>query len=70
MWFEILPGMSVMGACLLIPRVATAHIHKFTNGVKEKRVAYCSYQWTLMERERQVSGTHRYYVSKDLENID
>ncbi|XP_006904747.1 NADH dehydrogenase [ubiquinone] 1 alpha subcomplex subunit 1 [Pteropus alecto] len=70
MWFEILPGIAVMGVCLLIPGVATAHIHRFTNGGKEKRVAYYSHQWTLMERDRRVSGVNRYYVSKGLENID
>ncbi|KAM7147595.1 NADH dehydrogenase [ubiquinone] 1 alpha subcomplex subunit 1-like [Molossus nigricans] len=37
---------------------------------KEKRVAYYSYQWTLMERDKQVSGVNCYYVSKGLENID
>ncbi|XP_019523408.1 PREDICTED: NADH dehydrogenase [ubiquinone] 1 alpha subcomplex subunit 1 [Hipposideros armiger] len=70
MWFEILPGIAVMGACLLIPGVATAYIHRFTSGGKEKRVAYYSYQWTLMERDKRISGVNRYYVSKGLENID
>ncbi|XP_024422489.1 NADH dehydrogenase [ubiquinone] 1 alpha subcomplex subunit 1 [Desmodus rotundus] len=70
MWFEILPGMAVMGVCLLIPGIATAHIHRYCNGNKEKRVAYFPYQWHLMERDRRVSGVNRYYVSKGLENID
>lgn len=70
MWFEILPGIAVMAACLFIPGMATAHIHKFTNGGKEKRVAHFSYQWNLMERDRCISGVNRYHVTKGLENID
>lgn len=70
MWFEILPGIAVMGVCLILPGIATAQIHKFSNGSKEKRVAYYSYQWSLMERDRRVSGVNRSYVSKGLENID
>ncbi|NP_001126749.1 NADH dehydrogenase [ubiquinone] 1 alpha subcomplex subunit 1 [Pongo abelii] len=70
MWFEILPGLSVMGVCLLIPGLATAYIHKFTHGGKEKRVAYFGYHWNLMERDRRISGVDRYCVSKGLENID
>uniref|UniRef100_A0A8C7C9T5 NADH dehydrogenase [ubiquinone] 1 alpha subcomplex subunit 1 n=1 Tax=Neovison vison TaxID=452646 RepID=A0A8C7C9T5_NEOVI len=70
MWFEILPGIGVMAVCLVIPSIATAHIHRFTNGGKEKRVAYYPYQWSLMQRDRRVSGVDRYYVSKGLENID
>lgn len=34
MWYEILPGFAIMTACLIIPGVATAQIHKFTNGGK------------------------------------
>ena len=34
MWYEILPGLAVMTVCLIIPGVATAQIHKFTNGGK------------------------------------
>ncbi|KAG3272823.1 NADH dehydrogenase [ubiquinone] 1 alpha subcomplex subunit 1 [Ictidomys tridecemlineatus] len=70
MWFEILPGLGIMGACLLIPGVATVYIHRFTNGGKEKRVAHFHYQWSLMERDRRISGVNRYYKSKGLENID
>ncbi|XP_037672769.1 NADH dehydrogenase [ubiquinone] 1 alpha subcomplex subunit 1-like [Choloepus didactylus] len=70
MWLEILPGLAIMGVCLLIPGVATVNIHKFTNGGKEKRVAHYSYQWSLMERDRWISGVNCYYVSKGLENID
>lgn len=33
MWFEILPGISVMGTCFLIPGVAT--LRRFTNEGKE-----------------------------------
>lgn len=38
MWFEILPGMAVMGVCLLIPGIATAHIHRYCNGNKVRRL--------------------------------
>ena len=38
MWFEILPGMAVMAVCLLIPGVATARIHRFTNGGKVRQL--------------------------------
>ncbi|KAM9577257.1 NADH dehydrogenase [ubiquinone] 1 alpha subcomplex subunit 1 [Trichechus inunguis] len=70
MWFEILPGIAVMTTCLLIPGVITAHMHKFSHGGKEKRIAHFPYQWSLMERDRRVSGVNCYYVSKGLENID
>ncbi|XP_060026767.1 NADH dehydrogenase [ubiquinone] 1 alpha subcomplex subunit 1-like [Lagenorhynchus albirostris] len=70
MWFEILPRIAIMAACLFIPGMATARIHRFTNGGKAKRVAHYSYQWNLMERDRRISGVNRYYVSKGLENID
>ncbi|XP_036160339.1 NADH dehydrogenase [ubiquinone] 1 alpha subcomplex subunit 1-like [Myotis myotis] len=70
MWFEFLPRLAVMGVCLLIPGIATAHIHRFSNGGKEKRVACYSYQWSLMERDGRMSGVNRYYVSKGLEDID
>ena len=49
MWLEVLPGIAVMGMCLFIPEMATAHIHRFSNRGKEKRVARYSYQWYLME---------------------
>ncbi|KAM9219933.1 LOW QUALITY PROTEIN: NADH dehydrogenase [ubiquinone] 1 alpha subcomplex subunit 1-like [Dugong dugon] len=68
MWFKVLPGIAVMATCLLIPRVAAAHIHRFSNGGKEKKIAHFPYQWSLM-RDR-VSGVNCYYVSKSLENID
>lgn len=70
MWFEVLPGIAVMGVCLFIPGMATARIHRFSNGGKEKRVAHYPYQWYLMERDRRVSGVNRFYVSMGLENID
>uniref|UniRef100_A0A8C6C8H5 NADH dehydrogenase [ubiquinone] 1 alpha subcomplex subunit 1 n=1 Tax=Monodon monoceros TaxID=40151 RepID=A0A8C6C8H5_MONMO len=70
MWFEILPRIAIMAACLFIPGVATACIHRFTNGGKEKRVAHYSFQWNLTETDRRISGVDRYYVSKGLENID
>lgn len=34
MWYEILPGFAIMTVCLIIPGVATAQIHKLTNGGK------------------------------------
>uniref|UniRef100_A0A8B9S7E3 Uncharacterized protein n=1 Tax=Apteryx owenii TaxID=8824 RepID=A0A8B9S7E3_APTOW len=37
---------------------------------QEKRIARYPYQWTLMERDRRLSGVNKYYVSKGLENID
>ncbi|XP_014442428.1 NADH dehydrogenase [ubiquinone] 1 alpha subcomplex subunit 1-like [Tupaia chinensis] len=70
MWFEILPEVATMGVCLVIPRLATAYMHKFINGDKEKRVAHFTYQWRLMEREWHISGVNCHYVSKGLENID
>ncbi|XP_077588653.1 NADH dehydrogenase [ubiquinone] 1 alpha subcomplex subunit 1 [Stigmatopora nigra] len=69
MWYEILPGLSIMAVCLMIPGIATANIHKFTNGGKEKRIARYPWQWHLMERDKRVSGTGLYYESKGLENI-
>ncbi|XP_025228077.1 NADH dehydrogenase [ubiquinone] 1 alpha subcomplex subunit 1 [Theropithecus gelada] len=70
MWFEILPGLAAMGVCLFIPGLATAYIQRFTNGGKEKRIAHFGYHWSLMERDRRISGVNRHYVSKGLENID
>uniref|UniRef100_F6W6M1 NADH dehydrogenase [ubiquinone] 1 alpha subcomplex subunit 1 n=2 Tax=Monodelphis domestica TaxID=13616 RepID=F6W6M1_MONDO len=64
MWFEILPGLAIMGVCLTIPGFSTILIHKYTNGGKEKRIARNHYQWSLMERDRRLSGTNRYYESK------
>ncbi|XP_035579604.1 NADH dehydrogenase [ubiquinone] 1 alpha subcomplex subunit 1-like [Zalophus californianus] len=60
---QILPGISVISMCLVIPGIAMAHIHRFSNGGKEK-VAYYSYQWSLMQRVRRFSGVNHYYVSK------
>ncbi|XP_047377845.1 NADH dehydrogenase [ubiquinone] 1 alpha subcomplex subunit 1-like [Sciurus carolinensis] len=70
MWFEILPGLGIMSLCLVIPVVATAYIHGFTNGGKEKKIAHFPYQWSLMERDRHVSRVNCYYKSKGLKNID
>lgn len=69
MWYEILPGLGIMAVCLMIPGIATANIHKFTNGGKEKRVARVPWHWYLMERDKRVAGTGRYYDSRGLENI-
>ncbi|XP_017263698.1 NADH dehydrogenase [ubiquinone] 1 alpha subcomplex subunit 1 [Kryptolebias marmoratus] len=69
MWYEILPGVGVMFACLTLPGVTTAYIQKYTNGGKEKRVSRCKWQWYMMERDRRVSGTGHHYDSKGLENI-
>ncbi|XP_010894531.1 NADH dehydrogenase [ubiquinone] 1 alpha subcomplex subunit 1 [Esox lucius] len=70
MWYEILPCLGVMTACLIIPGIATAQIHKWTNGGKEKRIARVPYQWYLMERDKRVSGENCYHKSKGLENIN
>ncbi|KAL0973645.1 hypothetical protein UPYG_G00207840 [Umbra pygmaea] len=70
MWYEILPGLGVMTVCLIIPGIATAQIHKWTNGGKEKRIARVPYQWYLMERDKRVSGDNLYHKSKGLENIN
>ncbi|XP_003229542.1 NADH dehydrogenase [ubiquinone] 1 alpha subcomplex subunit 1 [Anolis carolinensis] len=70
MWYEILPSLGVMYVCLNIPGISTMIIQKYTNGNKEKRIARTTYQWHLMERDRRVSGTDRYFESKGLENID
>ncbi|XP_032266351.1 NADH dehydrogenase [ubiquinone] 1 alpha subcomplex subunit 1-like [Phoca vitulina] len=70
MWLKILPGTDVMAMCLLIPSIGSAHIHRFTNGGKEKRFANYSCQRSLMERDRRFSGVNRYHVSRGLENID
>ncbi|XP_042334123.1 NADH dehydrogenase [ubiquinone] 1 alpha subcomplex subunit 1 [Sceloporus undulatus] len=70
MWYEILPSLTVMYVCLTIPGLSTLWIHRYTNGGKEKRIARNTYQWHLMERDRRVSGTNRYFESKGLENID
>ncbi|NXC46263.1 NDUA1 dehydrogenase, partial [Penelope pileata] len=64
MWYEILPGMAVMGVCLSIPGFATMFMHRWSNGGKEKRIARYPFQWALMERDRRVSGVNKYYVSK------
>ncbi|KAG7265950.1 hypothetical protein CRUP_025864 [Coryphaenoides rupestris] len=68
MWYEILPGLGIMTAFLIIPGLATIHLNKFTNGGKEKRAARVPWQWALMERDKRVSGGE-YYESKGLENI-
>ncbi|XP_044245291.2 NADH dehydrogenase [ubiquinone] 1 alpha subcomplex subunit 1-like [Ursus arctos] len=70
MWFEILPRTGIMVVHLVIPSIATVHVHRFSNMGKEKRVAYYPYQWNLMERGRPISGVNRYYVSKGLETIN
>ncbi|XP_075691963.1 NADH dehydrogenase [ubiquinone] 1 alpha subcomplex subunit 1 [Rhinoderma darwinii] len=69
MWYEILPGLAIMTACLTVPGVATICIHRFTNGGKEKRIARVPYQWNLLQRDKRVSGEQLYYKSKGLENI-
>ncbi|XP_027489492.1 NADH dehydrogenase [ubiquinone] 1 alpha subcomplex subunit 1-like [Corapipo altera] len=64
MWYEILPGMAIMGVCLSIPGFSTMFINRLNNGGKEKRIARFPFQWTLMERDRRISGVNKYYVSK------
>ncbi|XP_043913294.1 NADH dehydrogenase [ubiquinone] 1 alpha subcomplex subunit 1 [Protopterus annectens] len=70
MWYETLPGIAIMAACLMVPGISTIWIHRWTNGGKEKRIALYPYQWYLMERDRRISGENLYYKSKGLENID
>uniref|UniRef100_A0A8C3SML0 NADH dehydrogenase [ubiquinone] 1 alpha subcomplex subunit 1 n=1 Tax=Chelydra serpentina TaxID=8475 RepID=A0A8C3SML0_CHESE len=64
MWYEILPGVAVMGLFLTVPGVSLIHIHRYLNGGKEKRVARQPYQWLLMERDRRLSGVNEYFRSK------
>uniref|UniRef100_A0A8D2P9J4 NADH dehydrogenase [ubiquinone] 1 alpha subcomplex subunit 1 n=1 Tax=Zosterops lateralis melanops TaxID=1220523 RepID=A0A8D2P9J4_ZOSLA len=70
MWYEILPGMAIMGACLSVPGIATIFMHRLSYGGKEKRIAHYPYMWTLMERDRRLSGVNKHYVPKGLENIN
>ncbi|KAF3830554.1 hypothetical protein GH733_004373 [Mirounga leonina] len=53
------------GRVLGLPGIARAHIHRLSNGDKEKRVVYYPFQWSLMQRDKWVSGVNHYYVSKD-----
>ncbi|XP_039108685.1 NADH dehydrogenase [ubiquinone] 1 alpha subcomplex subunit 1-like [Hyaena hyaena] len=69
-WFKILPEIRIMAMCLVIPHIVTVHIYRFSNVGKEKMVAYYSYSWSLMQRDRHVSGVNCYYVSKGLEGIN
>ncbi|NWR19433.1 NDUA1 dehydrogenase, partial [Emberiza fucata] len=64
MWYEILPGMAIMGVCLSIPGMATIFMHRLCNGGKEKRIARYPFEWTLLERDRRLSGVNKHYVSK------
>ncbi|KAM3662561.1 NADH dehydrogenase [ubiquinone] 1 alpha subcomplex subunit 1 [Ammospiza maritima maritima] len=64
MWYEILPGMAIMGVCLTIPGMATIFMHRLSNGGKEKRIARYPYEWTLLERDRRLSAVNKHYVSK------
>lgn len=34
MWYEILPGMAIMGVCLCIPGLCTTFMHRWCNGGK------------------------------------
>ncbi|XP_057888923.1 NADH dehydrogenase [ubiquinone] 1 alpha subcomplex subunit 1, partial [Melospiza georgiana] len=70
MWYEILPGMAIMGVCLTIPGMATIFMHRLSNGGKEKRIARYPFEWTLLERDRRLSAVNKHYVSKGLENIN
>ncbi|XP_035179536.1 NADH dehydrogenase [ubiquinone] 1 alpha subcomplex subunit 1 isoform X2 [Oxyura jamaicensis] len=70
MWYEILPGMAIMAACLSVPGLATVFVQRLSNGGKEKRVAHYPYQWALMERDKRLSGMSKHYVAKGLENIN
>lgn len=69
MWYEILPGLAIMTACLMVPGISTIYIHRFSNGGKEKRIARVPYQWYLLQRDKRISDEQIYYKSKGLENI-
>uniref|UniRef100_A0A8B9TW05 NADH dehydrogenase [ubiquinone] 1 alpha subcomplex subunit 1 n=1 Tax=Anas platyrhynchos TaxID=8839 RepID=A0A8B9TW05_ANAPL len=56
MWYEILPGMAIMAACLSVPGLATVFAQRWSSGGKEKRVARYPYQWALMQRDKRLSG--------------
>uniref|UniRef100_A0A8D0DWD0 NADH dehydrogenase [ubiquinone] 1 alpha subcomplex subunit 1 n=1 Tax=Salvator merianae TaxID=96440 RepID=A0A8D0DWD0_SALMN len=70
MWYQSLPAVGVLYVCLIIPGLSVPIIHRFSNGGKEKRIIRNEFQWNLMERDRRISGTNRYFQSKGLENID
>nr|AFK10837.1 NADH dehydrogenase [Callorhinchus milii]AFM86621.1 NADH dehydrogenase [Callorhinchus milii] len=70
MWYEVLPGVAIMYGALCVPGIATFYLHKLACGRKEKRTARLPYQWSLMERDRRLSGSNKYYKSKGLENIN
>uniref|UniRef100_UPI0029555154 NADH dehydrogenase [ubiquinone] 1 alpha subcomplex subunit 1-like n=1 Tax=Panthera onca TaxID=9690 RepID=UPI0029555154 len=69
MWFEIPPWISVMAMCLLIPGIATAHIHTFANRGKGKK-AFQIFVSVKFDGKRHISGVNCYYVSKRLETIN
>ncbi|NXH91301.1 NDUA1 dehydrogenase, partial [Edolisoma coerulescens] len=64
MWYEILPGMAIMGVCLSVPGITTVFMHRVCHGGKEKRIARYPYEWTLLERDRRLSGVNKHYVPK------
>uniref|UniRef100_A0A8C9QTS7 NADH dehydrogenase [ubiquinone] 1 alpha subcomplex subunit 1 n=1 Tax=Spermophilus dauricus TaxID=99837 RepID=A0A8C9QTS7_SPEDA len=57
------PGLSILG----MPGVAAVYISKFKG---KKRTVRLPCQWSLMERDRCVSGVNCFSVSKGLENVD
>ncbi|KFP39819.1 NADH dehydrogenase [ubiquinone] 1 alpha subcomplex subunit 1, partial [Chlamydotis macqueenii] len=68
--YKILPDMAIVDICLSIPSLSTVYMHHWCNSDKEKRIACYPYQWTLMERDRQLLGANKYYIFKGLEIID
>ncbi|NXB80125.1 NDUA1 dehydrogenase, partial [Donacobius atricapilla] len=69
MWYEILPGMAIMGVCLSIPGIATVFMHRLCHGGKavlclQKSIARYPYGWTQMERDRWLSAVNKHYVPK------
>ncbi|KYO38221.1 NADH dehydrogenase [ubiquinone] 1 alpha subcomplex subunit 1 [Alligator mississippiensis] len=70
MWYEILPFAGMTWLCLVVPGISLTYFYRYSNGGKEKRAARNHFQWTLMERDRFVSGVNIYHRSKGLENID
>uniref|UniRef100_A0A8B9BF12 NADH dehydrogenase [ubiquinone] 1 alpha subcomplex subunit 1 n=1 Tax=Anser brachyrhynchus TaxID=132585 RepID=A0A8B9BF12_9AVES len=69
MWYEVLPGMAIMAACLTVPGFTTVFLQRWSNGGKEKRVARNAFQWAMIQRDKRLSGASKHYVVKGLENI-
>uniref|UniRef100_A0A4W5R1J0 NADH dehydrogenase [ubiquinone] 1 alpha subcomplex subunit 1 n=1 Tax=Hucho hucho TaxID=62062 RepID=A0A4W5R1J0_9TELE len=64
MWYEILPGLGVMTACLILPGVFTAHIHKLTNGGKVREC--CLLCLGILNKSLTVSPSKNHHTSSML----